>query len=70
MLLVNIHLMQGKPVEIRRKVGELVYQTMMDTINVPRHLQTNEDVALSFSVGQGFATIFINMNIHRRYTWR
>ena len=35
MPLVNIHLMQGKPVEFRRRVGEIVYQTMMDTINVP-----------------------------------
>jgi len=35
MPLVQIHLMQGKPVDFRRKVGEIVYQTMMDTINVP-----------------------------------
>jgi 4-oxalocrotonate tautomerase len=35
MPLVNIHLMQGKPVAFRRKLGELVYQTMIDTINVP-----------------------------------
>ena len=35
MPLVNIHLMQGKPVEFRRRVGKIVYQTMMDTINVP-----------------------------------
>jgi phenylpyruvate tautomerase PptA (4-oxalocrotonate tautomerase family) len=27
--------MQGKSVEFRRKVGEIIYQTMMDTINVP-----------------------------------
>jgi len=27
--------MQGKPVEFRRRLGEIVYQTMMDTINVP-----------------------------------
>lgn len=35
MPLVQIHLMQGKPEEFRRKVGEIVYQTMLDTINVP-----------------------------------
>ena len=35
MPLVNIHLLQGKPAEFRRKVGEIVYQTMVDTINVP-----------------------------------
>jgi phenylpyruvate tautomerase PptA (4-oxalocrotonate tautomerase family) len=35
MPLVRIDLMQGKPVEFRRRVGEIVYQTMMDTINVP-----------------------------------
>jgi hypothetical protein len=35
MPLVNIHLMQGKPVELRRRVGEIVYRTMMETINVP-----------------------------------
>jgi 4-oxalocrotonate tautomerase len=35
MPLVQIHLMQGKPVEFRRRVGEIVYQTMIDTINVP-----------------------------------
>lgn len=35
MPLVRIHLMQGKPVEFRRKVGEIIYQTMVDTINVP-----------------------------------
>jgi phenylpyruvate tautomerase PptA (4-oxalocrotonate tautomerase family) len=27
--------MQGKPAEFRRRVGEIVYQTMIDTINVP-----------------------------------
>jgi phenylpyruvate tautomerase PptA (4-oxalocrotonate tautomerase family) len=27
--------MQGKPVEFRRKVGEIIYRTMVDTINVP-----------------------------------
>ena len=35
MPLVQIHLMQGKPAEFRRRVGEIVYQTMTDTINVP-----------------------------------
>ena len=35
MPLVQIHLLQGQTVEFRRKVGEIVYQTMMDTINVP-----------------------------------
>ena len=27
--------MQGKSAKFRRKVGELVYQTMVDTINIP-----------------------------------
>lgn len=35
MPLVRIDLMRGKTVEFRRRVGEIVYQTMMDTINVP-----------------------------------
>jgi len=35
MPLVQIHLLQGKPTEFRRKVSEIVYKTMMDTINVP-----------------------------------
>ena len=35
MPLVRISLMQGKPVEFRRRVGEIVYETMVDTINVP-----------------------------------
>lgn len=35
MPLVRIALMQGKPVAFRRKVGEIVYQTMVETINVP-----------------------------------
>jgi 4-oxalocrotonate tautomerase len=35
MPLVNIHLMQGKPIDFRRRLGEIVYQTMVDTINVP-----------------------------------
>jgi 4-oxalocrotonate tautomerase len=35
MPLVNIHLMQSKPTEFSRRVGEIVYQTMVDTINVP-----------------------------------
>jgi 4-oxalocrotonate tautomerase len=35
MPLIRISLMQGKPVEFRRKVGEIIYQTMVDTINVP-----------------------------------
>lgn len=37
MPLVRIDLMQGKSAEFRRRVGEIVYQTMMDTINVPVH---------------------------------
>lgn len=35
MPLVRIDLLQGKTATFRRKVGEVVYQTMMDTINVP-----------------------------------
>jgi phenylpyruvate tautomerase PptA (4-oxalocrotonate tautomerase family) len=35
MPLVSIHLMQGKSDEFRHRVGEIVYQTMIDTINVP-----------------------------------
>jgi phenylpyruvate tautomerase PptA (4-oxalocrotonate tautomerase family) len=35
MPLVQIHLMQGKSAEFRLKVGKIVYQTMVDTINVP-----------------------------------
>jgi 4-oxalocrotonate tautomerase len=35
MPLVRIDLMQGKTAKFRRKVGEIVYQTMVDTINVP-----------------------------------
>ena len=47
MPLVQIHLRKGKPVEFRRKAGEIVYQTMMDTINVPPkdnfHIITEHD---------------------------
>ena len=35
MPLVRISLMQGKSVEFRDKLGKIVYQTMVDTINVP-----------------------------------
>jgi len=35
MPLVQIHLLQGKPIEFRRRIGEIVYETMVDTINVP-----------------------------------
>lgn len=35
MPLVSIHLLQGKPAEFRRKVGEIVYRTMTETISVP-----------------------------------
>lgn len=35
MPLVQIHLLQGKPIEFRRRVGEIVYETMVDTIKVP-----------------------------------
>jgi 4-oxalocrotonate tautomerase len=35
MPLVRIHLMQGKSAKFRCKVGEIVYQTMVETINVP-----------------------------------
>ena len=35
MPLVHIHLMEGKPAEFRGRVGEIVYDTMTDTINVP-----------------------------------
>jgi len=35
MPLVQIHLLEGKPVEFRRRVGEIVYETMVDTLKVP-----------------------------------
>ena len=35
MPLVRISLMQGKSIEFRCKLGEIVYQTMVDVINVP-----------------------------------
>lgn len=35
MPLVRISLMKGKTAKFRRMVGEIVYQTMVDTINVP-----------------------------------
>src|SRR5574338_130272 len=47
MPLVRIDLLQGKPAEFRRKVGEIIYQTMIDTINVPAkdnfHIITEHD---------------------------
>jgi len=35
MPLVRISLMQGKPEGFGKRVGEIVYRTMVDTINVP-----------------------------------
>lgn len=35
MPLVRIHLMQGRPVQFSRRIGEIVYQTMADTIHIP-----------------------------------
>ena len=35
MPLVRISLMKGKPESLGNKVGEVVYRTMVDTINVP-----------------------------------
>jgi len=35
MPLVRISLMQGQPAEFRVKVGEIVYETMVEVINVP-----------------------------------
>jgi hypothetical protein len=32
---VSIHLTQGKSAEFSHRVGEIIYQTMVDTINVP-----------------------------------
>ena len=37
MPLVRISLMQGKPVDYGKRIGAVVYQTMMDTINAPLH---------------------------------
>jgi len=35
MPLVRISLMQGKPQDFGRKIGAVVYRTMMETLNVP-----------------------------------
>jgi len=47
MPLVRIDLMQDKPAEFRHRVGEIVYETMVDTINVPSrdnfHIITEHD---------------------------
>jgi len=37
MPLVRISLMKGKPASLGKTVGEIVYRTMVDTINVPGH---------------------------------
>ena len=37
MPLVRISLMKGKPASFGKRVGEIVYRTIVDTINVPGH---------------------------------
>lgn len=37
MPLVRISLMKGKPADFGKRIGEVVYRTMVDTINVPVH---------------------------------
>jgi 4-oxalocrotonate tautomerase len=37
MPLVRIDLVEGKSEEYREKVGEIVYQTLVDILNVPKH---------------------------------
>jgi 4-oxalocrotonate tautomerase len=37
MPLVRIDLVEGKPEEYREKVGEIVYQTLVDILSVPKH---------------------------------
>src|SRR5580692_9918050 len=37
MPLVRIDLRQGKPTEYRRKIGDMVYRAMLETINMPEH---------------------------------
>jgi phenylpyruvate tautomerase PptA (4-oxalocrotonate tautomerase family) len=37
MPLVRISFLRGKPAGFGKKVGDVVYRTMMDTINVPAH---------------------------------
>ena len=37
MPLVRIDLVEGKSPEYREKVGEIVYQTLLDVLSVPEH---------------------------------
>jgi 4-oxalocrotonate tautomerase len=37
MPLVRIDMLEGKPPQYRAEVGRIVYQTMMDSLNVPLH---------------------------------
>lgn len=37
MPIVRIDLVEGKSVEYREKVGEIVYQTLVDVLSVPKH---------------------------------
>jgi phenylpyruvate tautomerase PptA (4-oxalocrotonate tautomerase family) len=37
MPLVRIEVLEGKPQEYRAKVGEIVYQTLLDVLNVPQN---------------------------------
>ena len=53
MPLVNIHLLQGKSTDFRRRVGEIVYQTMMHTIHA--HPTLYEAVGEAFSAVYGLA---------------
>ena len=36
MPIVRIDLIEGKPEEYRTQVGEIVYQTLLDVLNVPK----------------------------------
>ena len=63
MPLVRISLMKGKVPDFGRQVGEIVYQTMMDRINVPP--KDNFQIITEHDQGQLFMTPIPGYPAHR-----
>jgi phenylpyruvate tautomerase PptA (4-oxalocrotonate tautomerase family) len=78
MPLVRIDLLEGKPADFRRKLGELVYEAMLQTINMPandRFQVITEHPAENFVYDPGYlgierspGCIFIQITLNKGRT--
>jgi hypothetical protein len=63
MPLVRVDLVEGKSEEYREKVGEIVYQTLVDILSVPKH-DRFQVITEHSKTGLSFDRDYLGIHLH------